>query len=254
MLTQVKSLWLGQAAGLSALVGLLTTPAVALASNDVGGSPAGESPAAPVTRPSLGDMVRRIGMAGIEDQLAGRLIEISGRLKLSPDQESIMKQVFDAESAELMTALDRLLSRQATAGDFDRLARFQRGELPGDFGVTLNEEQRALFTSLQAERRDRSVEDRVIAELSGLAAAGGLAPEQHARASTSLKEIIQSEDATAVHAMASLDELRAYFDRATQRRLDALQPILTSQQLQLYRRQVEVARQVLGSLLPDHSP
>lgn len=196
------------------------------------------------------DMVLRVGHAQLKTQIEGRLGVLKDRLQLTVEQEAAVKKILDDESTEATAALDRLMAGQGTPSDFARFARLQRGQLPAGVDAVLTDAQRPEYASFQEQERVSSLENRVNMELSGLVSSGGLTPEQKDQAFSTLSGLVMSEDATDFDSMQDVSEVRTYMDEATQRRLEAMQPILSEPQWQMYQSQVNMGRQVLSSLMP----
>ena len=230
---------------LTAAVAVPAEPAVP--STDGGVEPA------PDPKKAFSDMVLKIGQAQLKGQLEGRVGVLKERLGLTPEQEAAVKQVLEAEASEATAALDRMMAGQGTPSDFGRLARLQRGLLPGGVEAALTDAQRPEYEAFREQERVSSVENRANMELSSLAAAGGLTPEQKDQAFATLGEVLVTEDGTNFDAMKDASEVRAYMDEAARRRVEALQPILTEPQQQMYQRQVDMGKEVLTKLLP-HEP
>jgi hypothetical protein len=239
----------------SELVSTQQALAAALAAKPPAGAPAGEAGTAaePDPKQAFSDMVLRIGQTQLRGQVEGRLGVLKERLQLTPEQEAAVKKILDDESAAAAAALDRLMAGEGTPADFGRLARLRRGELPAGVEVALTDAQKPEFAAFQEQEKVSGVENRVNMELSGLVTAGGLTPEQKDQAFSSLSGILMAEDVTDFDTMKDGSEVRAYMDEATTRRLEAMQPILTEPQLQMYQQQVEMSRQVLSKLLPADS-
>lgn len=212
--------------------------------------PAEATEAPPDPKKAFSDMVLRIGQAQLKGQLEGRVGVLKERLGLTPEQEAAVKRVMESESAAATEALDRLMSRQGTPSDFGRLSRLQRGLLPDDVEAVLTDAQKPEYAAFREQEQVSSMENRVNMELSSLVAAGGLTPEQKDQAFSTLGGVLMAEDSTDFDAMKDTAEVRTYMDEAVRRRLDALQPILTEPQQQMYQRQVDMGRQVLTQLLP----
>jgi hypothetical protein len=235
-----KELAVTQEALAAALAGQPDTPAAEVA----------EATAAPDPKKAFSDMVLKIGQAQLKGQIEGRLGVLRDRLQLSPEQEAAIKAVLDAESAEATAALDRLMEGRGTPGDFGRLSRLQRGQLPDGVEKALIGPQLEQYAAFKEQERVSSVENRANMELAGLVTAGGLTPEQKDQAFAALGGMLMAEDATDFDSMKDVSEVRTYVDEATARRLELMEPILTEPQLQMYRQQVDLGRQVISKLLP----
>jgi hypothetical protein len=229
------------------------TAALAAAAPVAAPSDEATTAAQPDPKKAFSDMVLRIGQSQLKGQIEGRLGVLRDRLQLTPEQEAAVKKVLDDESAAAGAALDRLMAGEGTPSDFGRLARLQRGELPAGVEAALTDAQKPEFAAFQEQEKVSGVENRVNMELSGLVTAGGLTPEQKDQAFSSLSGILMAEDVTDFDTMKDGSEVRTYMDEATVLRLEALQPILTEPQLQMYEQQVEMSRQVLSKLLPADS-
>jgi len=206
--------------------------------------------ATPDPKKAFSDMVLRIGQAQLKGQLEGRVGVLKERLGLTPEQEAAVKRVLESESASATEALDRLMAGQGTPSDIGRLSRLQRGLLPDGVESVLTDAQRPEYAAFREQERVSSVENRVNMELSSLVAAGGLTPDQKDQAFSTLGGVLMAEDGTDFDAMKDAAEVRSYMDEAARRRVEALQPILTEPQQQMYQRQVDMGRQVLTKLLP----
>ncbi|MFN0128866.1 MAG: hypothetical protein ACKV19_19520 [Verrucomicrobiales bacterium] len=198
------------------------------------------------------DMVLRIGHTQLKTQIEGRLGVLKDRLQLTAEQEAAVKKILDDESTEATGALDRLMAGQGTPSDFARFARLQRGQLPAGVDAVLTDAQRPEYAAFQEQERVSSVENRVNMELSGLVSSGGLTPEQKDQVFSTLSGLVMSEDATDFDSMQDVSEVRTYMDEATRRRLEAMQPILSEPQWQMYESHVNMGRQVLSSLMPTN--
>jgi|GEM_PF-3262567 len=222
-----------------------------------------EAQAAPAPEPAAGagddpdgkkqafsDMILKIGQAQLTGQLEGKLGVLKERLNLTPEQEVELKKILDGESAEVARALDRLMTGKGSPGDFGRLARVQRGQLPEGVAVGLTAAQQLEYAVFQEQEKITSVENRVNLELSGLITSGGLTPEQKDQAFAGLSEMVAADDAADFEAMQGAAEVRAFMDGAMERRMETMRGILTEPQLQVYRQQVESGRQVFSRLMP----
>lgn len=228
--------------------------AAALADRAPSGNTESPPDAQPTPRQAFSDMVLRIGQAQLTGRLDGRLGVLKERLGLTTAQEASVKQILDEESAAAGAALERLMAGRGTPSDFGRLARGQRGELPPAVAGVLTEAQKPEYAAFQDQERVSGIENRVAMELSGLMGAGGLTPEQKDQAFAGLSGLLTAEDATDFDAMKDGSDVRAHVDEATARRFEVMEPILTEPQRQIYRRQVEMGRELIAKLLPADSP
>ena len=124
------------------------------------------------------DMIREVGKSQVKSQLDGKLATLKERLHLSPEQEGRLKELIGAESQQTVQALERFLDGEGQPGDFGKLARLQRGDLPASVEAVLTGDQQPAYAAYQAEEKANRIEMKANAELLGLQAAGGLSPEQ----------------------------------------------------------------------------
>ena len=149
-----------------------------------------------------------------------------------------------------MQALERFLDGEGQPGDFGKLARLQRGDLPASVEAVLTGDQQPAYAAFQAEEKANRIEMKANAELLGLQAAGGLSPEQKDQAFNQLSQLASSEEEVDFDSLKDADAVLGFMDEAIQKRLTAMKPILSEPQMDVYQRQVEMQRQMMSQFMP----
>jgi hypothetical protein len=201
-------------------------------------------------RQNFADMIKRIGTSQVQGQLDAKVAAVKDRLKLTPAQEARLQEMVKADSAEMARALERFVDGEGGPGDFGKLARLQRGDLPAEVESMLTAEQRPLYAEFQAEEKANRIEMKANAELIGLQAAGGLTPEQKDQAFAVLSGFAADEDDVDFESMKDGEAVLGFVDDAIGRRVEAMKPILSGPQMDIYQRQIEMQRQMMSQFLP----
>jgi hypothetical protein len=207
-------------------------------------------PEDPAKRRTFAQMVKQVGMSQVREQVEAKVAAVKERLKLTAAQEARLKALVNADGVEMAKALERFVDGEAAPADFGKLARIQRGDLPAAVESMLTDEQRPRYAQFQAEEKANRIEMKANAELIGLQAAGGLSPEQKDQAFARLSEFAAAEDDVDFESMTDGNAVLGFLDDAIERRVEAMKPILTEPQMEVYRRQVEMQRQLMSQFLP----
>lgn len=196
------------------------------------------------------DMIRQVGESQLKSQLQASLARLRERLQLTPEQEEKMRQLSEKTVADMMAALNRLLDGKGEPGDFATIARFQFGTLPLDYAAVLEPEQQAEFARFQQEERANRIEMRANAELLALQASGGLSGEQKDQAFSRFSEFAAAEEDTDWSRIQTREQVGEFFEGAIQRRLEAMDDVLTEPQMKIYQQQIDLQRQAIGQMIP----
>jgi hypothetical protein len=196
------------------------------------------------------EMIKSIGQSQMKAQIEAKVTQLRERLKLTPDQDARLKELVTARTEEMSKALLNMVDGKGEAGDFAKVVRFQRGDLPAEIVNLFTPAQQAEYAQFQQDDRANRIEMRANAELLGLQAAGGLSGEQKDAAFGKLSELAAAEEDINVDALTTPDEIRTFVNDAITNRLDAMRPLLTDPQMQSYESQVEMHRQMMSKLMP----
>ncbi len=210
--------------------------------------PLAEPPSPEEQREHYAAMLRRIGHAHASQRLDDTLSALKQALNLTPEQAKKVRALIESQAAGWKAALDRFVNGHAQPGDFAALARLQRGVWPAEVASVFTDEQKPQWEAFHQDERTRRINDQTTREVQALQAAAGLTTEQADQARIRLGELATVDDAADWEALKTAEDVRAFFDGAFERRVTALQPLLTAVQMEIYRRQLDAQRQWLGRL------
>ena len=196
------------------------------------------------------DMLKEIGKSQMKSQLDGKVASLKDRLRLTPEQEAKVKELVGQEGEQMVKALERFVDGEGQAGDFAKIARFQKGDLPASVEAILTSEQKPAYAAFEAEEKANRIEMKANAELLGLQSAGGLSPEQKDQAFAQLSQLAMREEEMDLDSLSDSDAVLGFIDDAIQKRLTAMKTILNDSQMEIYQRQVEMQRQMMSQFIP----
>lgn len=165
-----------------------------------------------------------------ERQASERLAVLKSRLNLTPEQEAKVKALLDQASTKPPKSGAVSFVGPGGPAMFASGGHGLDGELGEQITDLLSPEQQDEFTAFQNEQLENRMEIAASRELTRLQEQLTLTPEQKDLASAALGNVVRDEQTNPVDNPFSPEALQD----AQQKRLDALRPILTPEQLDIY--------------------
>ncbi len=187
----------------------------------------------------------------LEQQTEGKISRMKARLRLTSEQEQAIRESMNAATKKALAATQKMYSGEAMPDVVNDLSS------PEESGIQpiddlLTPEQRTEYQALQKEEFQNTARVAASAEMMQLQGSLGLTQEQQDKVFSALYQ--QSVDPVsgleATQKTASINDPAAGLQQAFDKKVEALRPILTSEQLNTYRDLQEKQIQMIQALFP----
>lgn len=187
----------------------------------------------------------------LEQQTEGKISRMKARLRLTSEQEQAIRESMNAATKKALAATQKMYSGEAMRDEVNDLSSSdESGIQPID--DLLTPEQRTEYQALQKEEFQNTARVAASAEMMQLQGSLGLTQEQQDKVFSALYQ--QSVDpvsgSEATQKSASINDPAAGLQQAFDKKVEALRPILTSEQLKTYRDLQEKQIQMIQALFP----
>ena len=187
----------------------------------------------------------------LEQQTEGKISRMKARLRLTSEQEQAIRESMNAATKKALAATQKIYSGEAMPDEVNDLSSSdESGMQPID--EVLTPEQRTEYQALQKEEFQNAARVAASAEMMQLQGSLGLTQEQQDNVFSALYQ--QSVDPVsglvATSMEATISDPAAALQQAFDRKVEALRPILTSEQLKTYRDLQEKQIQMIQAFFP----
>ncbi len=184
----------------------------------------------------------------LQHQFEGKLSRITTGLQLSPDQTQAAREILSRQAAAMSAGMEQAYTGKFDRQKIDELAK-DAGDTEGQIKALLTPEQLARYPELQKE--EVALNASVIAnqELLGLYSSLSLTQEQMDQVYAALYEVSFNQQTNPEQIQfTTQDETMQW---ALDKKLSALEPILTPEQLESYRQQQAIQSQMVKDILKE---
>lgn len=193
-------------------------------------------------REGIATIMEGMGKSMRSRMISGRVRQFTDKLVLDEQQQEVISKLMDERGAAFQDLMTKRMRGQATDEDYASFAEF------GSFGDQIREhldaDQREMYDQMQAEERARTVEQTMRREMRSLSRIPDLSEEQAVEVEAILAEQIEQE--TPMDSSDNFERMVTTREEdmaeMQQARLDALEPVLTADQLDAYRGSMERQR------------
>jgi Spy/CpxP family protein refolding chaperone len=187
----------------------------------------------------------------LEQQIEGKISRMKARLRLTSEQEQAIRESMNAATKKMLAATQKMYSGEAKSDDIANIASSDAtGMQPIE--DLLTPEQRTEYDALQKEEFQNTARVAASAEMIQLQSSLGLTQEQQDKVFSALYQ--QSVDPVsgleATQKSASINDPAAALQQVFDKKVEALKPILTSEQLKTYRDLQEKQIQMIQAFFP----
>ena len=191
----------------------------------------------------------------LEQQTEGKISRMKARLRLTSEQEQAIRESMNAATKKMLAASQKIYSGEVKPDELNDLlsledSREESGVRP--INEILTPEQRTEYQALQKEEFQNAARVAASAEMMQLQGSLGLTQEQQDNVFSALYQ--QSVDPVsglvATSMEATISDPAAALQQAFDRKVEALRPILTSEQLKTYRDLQEKQIQMIQAFFP----
>ena len=187
----------------------------------------------------------------LEQQIEGKISRMKARLRLTSEQEQAIRESMNAAIKKMLAATQKMYSGEAKSDDIANIASSDAtGMQPIE--DLLTPEQRTEYDALQKEEFQNTARVAASAEMIQLQSSLGLTQEQQDKVFSALYQ--QSVDPVsgleATQKSASINDPAAALQQVFDKKVEALKPILTSEQLKTYRDLQEKQIQMIQAFFP----
>ena len=191
----------------------------------------------------------------LEQQTEGKISRMKARLRLTSEQEQAIRESMNAATKKMLAATQKIYSSEVKPDELNDLlsledSREESGVRP--INEILTPEQQTGLEALQKEESQNTARVAASAEMMQLQGSLGLTQEQQDNVFSALYQ--QSVDPVsglvATSMEATISDPAAALQQAFDRKVEALRPILTSEQLKTYRDLQEKQIQMIQAFFP----
>lgn len=194
---------------------------------------AAPAPAPAQQNPGFSAMMK----AGMEQQIATKLLMLKTRLHLTPEQEAAVKQALEEENKRGAEMVAKMMS----GGKIDPQAMANmKGvtSLDQTLNQILTPDQQAAYTQMKTDQKNSAAEMMASVELNQLSPLLQLTDAQKDQVYNALAQAtLQTQDPNWIKANANAGNPSAFMDAQAKAKEDALAKILTPDQLATYKQQ-----------------
>jgi hypothetical protein len=213
------------------------------------------APAKSGTNPPAGLNAMMEGMMEgmVDQQFQGRLARMKSVLKLTPEQEQAIREIFKRQASQATRAAQKMLAGGLTAEDSAELQR-ETGDPTAQIKALLTPEQAASYKDYQRSENMANARLAANGEVLQMQTLFGLSTEQQDQAFAVLYdqtfELLENPAAAAAGTAGAATDSGAALDRMVDRKVQALEGVLTPEQSAAYRRLQEQQMAFMKKLMP----
>jgi hypothetical protein len=187
----------------------------------------------------------------LEQQIDGKISRMKARLRLTSEQEHAIRESMNAATKKMLAATQKMYSGEAKSDDIANIASSdESGMQPID--ELLTPEQRTEYQALQKEEFQNAARVLASAEMMQLQGSLGLTQQQQDNVFSALyQQSVDPVSGLAANPVAAgINDPVAALQQAVDRNVEALRPILTSEQLKTYSDLKEKQIQMIQAIFP----
>ena len=187
----------------------------------------------------------------LEQQTEGKISRMKARLRLTSEQEQAIRESMNAATKKALAATQKIYSGEAMPDEVNDLSSSdESGMQPID--EVLTPEQRTEYQALQKEEFQNAARVAASAEMMQLQDSLGLTQQQQDNVFSALyQQSVDPVSGLAANPVAAgINDPAAALQQAVDRKVEALRPILTSEQLKTYSDLQEKQIQMIQAIFP----
>jgi hypothetical protein len=191
----------------------------------------------------------------VEQQFEGRLARMKASLNLSPEQEQAIRSILKRQATQATRAAQKMLAGGMSAEDSAELQR-EVGDPESQIKALLTPEQTAAYKDYQKSENRANARLAANGELLQMQNLLGLNQEQQDQVFAVLYDQTYSllDNPAAAAALPDAANPGATLDRILERKLKALEGVLTADQMTAYRRLQDQQNALIKKMMPTITP
>jgi hypothetical protein len=190
-----------------------------------------------------GKAMKGLMEAALKQQLDGKLGQMKTKLNLTPEQETAIRGILEKQFGQGRAIAEKMMTGKATKEELADVSR-QQGNPEQAIKDLLSPEQQTAYAELQIEERRNNARLMANSELLQMQGALGLSQDQQDAVFQAL--YAETEKQFTPPAAGEVPDFRGALDR----KLEALKPVLSAEQLQRYQAMQEQQLKLIESMLP----
>lgn len=189
-----------------------------------------------------GKAMKGLMEAALKQQLDGKLGQMKTKLNLSPEQEIAIRGILEKQFGQGRAIAEKMMTGKATKEELADVSR-QQGNPEQAIKDLLSPEQQTAYAELQIEERRNNARLMANSELLQMQGALGLSQDQQDAVFQAL--YTETEKQFTPSAAGQVPDFRGALDR----KLEALKPVLSAEQLQRYQAMQEQQLKLIESMM-----
>jgi hypothetical protein len=191
-----------------------------------------------------GKAMKGLMEAALQQQLDGKLGLMKTKLNLTPEQETAIRGILEKQFGQGRALAEKMMTGKATQEELADVTQQQQGNPEQAIKDLLSPEQQTAYDELQVEERRNNARLMANTELLQMQGALGLSQDQQDAVFQAL--YAETERQFTPGAPGQVPDFRGALDR----KLAALKPVLSAEQLQRYQAMQEQQLKLIESMLP----
>jgi hypothetical protein len=217
-------------------------------------APAAAAPTAePATnaKPVLPTAMAVAMKAAVEQQTVGKLLRLKPRLNLTPEQEEGVRAILTRQAEQATAVAEKMFSGKLSREEMTSLQKGSTGDPEGEIKALLTPEQLTAYAEFKQEENVSNARLVANAELLQMQAAVGLTQEQQDKVYNALYDYtVDTLNGKLGDIPPGMSDPAAAMNWQFDRKVKALEPVLTPEQLEAYRKIQESQRKMIEGFLP----